>query len=315
MRHRYVAFGLELSADFELPGLTARQVTSRAAVTLRLTEPEVVRGAWSGPAGGLVWRSASSAGRSVTGEPGVAGDFLLSSEGEAVFHLSAGRDRLLCAPLLANGAGWLRFLLDTTLVSTALLRGCTAVHASAVAGPAGAVVFLGPAGAGKTTIAAELVRRGYSLVSDDVVVIEGAGEDAVVSPGPALMNLPASSFWSAGSLGRVLGSFDEELWTEIDSRVDSPVPLAALVLIDRDADGPSSCRPTDASALDLLPHARGFNFERRSEVEAFERMSELAASTPVYRLAADASRVGVELADAAESSLLVRRRATAEVAR
>jgi hypothetical protein len=312
--HRYSAFGLELSSDFPLPGLSERAGGSSATVSLVLADPDAVREAWSGPTGELVWRTVSSMGSAVTGQPGAAGDFMLSIEGEAMFHLSSGRDRLLCAPLRTQAVEWLRFLLDTALVSTALLRGCTALHASVVAGPSGAVAFLGATGAGKTTIGAELVRRGYPLVSDDVAVVELTAAGAVVHPGPGLMNVPASSFWSAGSHGRVLGWFEHELWVEFDDRVSSAVPLAALALIDRQAEGPSGCRFAPASALDLLPHARGFNFTRDSELEAFDRMSRLAQTVPVCRLAADASLVGAELADIAEAALLVTSSQAAEVA-
>jgi hypothetical protein len=312
--YRYSAFGLELSSDFPLPGLSELEAAHGAPVHLVLADADAVREAWSGPAGDRVWRSASSTGSAVTGEPGAAGDFLLSCEGDALFHLSSGRDRLLCAPLRPQAVEWLRFLLDTALVSTALLRGCTALHASVVAGPSGAVAFLGATGAGKTTIGAELVRRGYPLVSDDVAVIELTPAGPLVHPGPGLMNVPASSFWSAGSHGRVLGWFEHELWVEFDDRVTSAVPLAALALIDRQAAGPSGCRFAPASALDLLPHARGFNFNRDRELEAFDRMSRLARTVPVCRLAADASLVGAELADIAEAALLVTSSGTAEVA-
>ena len=49
-------------------------------------------------------------------------------------------------------------------------RGCVALHASAVkAADDGAVIMVGPHGAGKSTTAAALATRGWPLVSDDVL--------------------------------------------------------------------------------------------------------------------------------------------------
>jgi hypothetical protein len=48
------------------------------------------------------------------------------------------------------------------------------LHASAVATPAGALVFVGRPGAGKSTIAAALALRGFPLITDDFLIIEQA---------------------------------------------------------------------------------------------------------------------------------------------
>jgi hypothetical protein len=46
-----------------------------------------------------------------------------------------------------------------------------------------AVAFVGDAGAGKSTTAAALARRGHSLLSDDVVVLHERDEACFVQPG------------------------------------------------------------------------------------------------------------------------------------
>ena len=50
-------------------------------------------------------------------------------------------------------------------------RGALALHGSCVLAKDGAVAFLGDSGAGKSTIAAGLTRRGCSLVTDDILAI------------------------------------------------------------------------------------------------------------------------------------------------
>jgi hypothetical protein len=57
-----------------------------------------------------------------------------------------------------------------------MMRGITVLGAAVAAGPDGAVAVSGPAGAGKTTLVAELLSRGWDLVADGVapvVVIGG----------------------------------------------------------------------------------------------------------------------------------------------
>ena len=51
------------------------------------------------------------------------------------------------------------------------LRGVTCLHASAVAFGRFAAAFVGGAGAGKSTTAAALARRGHAVVSDDIVAL------------------------------------------------------------------------------------------------------------------------------------------------
>jgi hypothetical protein len=51
-------------------------------------------------------------------------------------------------------------------------RGVHAIHAAALAHSAGALIVAGPTGYGKTTLALGLVRRGLSLLSDEVAVVE-----------------------------------------------------------------------------------------------------------------------------------------------
>src|SRR5262249_34143533 len=46
------------------------------------------------------------------------------------------------------------------------------IHASAVAGAAGAVAFIGPSGSGKSTLAAALARDGRHIVTDDCLVVD-----------------------------------------------------------------------------------------------------------------------------------------------
>jgi hypothetical protein len=311
----YRAFGLDLVSEVELPGLSRHSQSDSPSLAIRLAAADAVSSAWSGPADLPVWRSRTQEGRPVSGELGRAGDFLLSCDGAGDYLLSADRRSLMCAPVDPSSGEWRRFLLDTCLLSTALLAGATALHASAVAGPSGAIAFAAGEGVGKTSVAAEFLRRGYELVADDILVVERAAHGYLAHPGPAVMNLPASSFWGGRPLGRVLGMFGEEVWVEIAARVTQAVPLRAIVLF-QSREGPeAACALARASALDVLPHARGFNFTPEAELEAFTRMSDLAEEVPLYRLTTDRTHVAAELADAVEDAVVLNADTSLQVVR
>jgi hypothetical protein len=63
------------------------------------------------------------------------------------------------------------YLLGPVLGLVLRLRGTICLHASAIALGERAILFAGDAGAGKSTIAAAMARRGHAMISDDVVPI------------------------------------------------------------------------------------------------------------------------------------------------
>lgn len=86
------------------------------------------------------------------------------------------------------------YLLGPVLAFILRLRGYVCLHASAVAFPQGAALFVGPGGAGKSTTAAILAQSGCTVLTDDVVVLQAQGDRFEVSPGyPRLRLWPAST--------------------------------------------------------------------------------------------------------------------------
>ena len=63
------------------------------------------------------------------------------------------------------------YLLGTCFAYIVMLNGGFALHGSAIKIGDGCVIFTGNSGAGKSTTAARLIEKGYSLLSDDVCVI------------------------------------------------------------------------------------------------------------------------------------------------
>ncbi len=75
------------------------------------------------------------------------------------------------------------YLLGPVLSFVLSLRGVTCLHASAVSIAGQAIAFVGPQGAGKSTMAAEFGRKGYAIIADDVVALTAANGTFLAEPG------------------------------------------------------------------------------------------------------------------------------------
>jgi hypothetical protein len=88
---------------------------------------------------------------------------------------------------------WERLVLAQALPLAALLQGVELLHAGAVCLGDRAVAFLGPSGAGKTTIATQLVARGARLLTDDVLAVTTEGTTVWGHRGGAVARIDAAA--------------------------------------------------------------------------------------------------------------------------
>jgi hypothetical protein len=132
----------------------------------------------------------------------------------------------------------LTYLLGPVLGFVLRLRGVTCLHASAVAIDGVAVALAGPAGAGKSTTAAQFAGMGYQVLSDDIATLEPAAAAFLVQPSPARLRLwPASVehlYGGPDALPRLTASW-EKRYLDLqagDRRLQSsPLPLAAIYVL------------------------------------------------------------------------------------
>jgi hypothetical protein len=285
-------------------GGTPLQGPFGVAVTLREVTAGELASAWSG--GAAPGWAAKIDGARFCAEAGRDGDHRFEHAGRSLHHLNADGTVLRCAFLGGAPPGparW-RVTFDSVLFSVALLAGREALHAGAVAVPAagGAVAIAAAAGGGKSTLLAELVRRGLPLVTDDVAVLEGK----LVHPGPPLMTVPAAA--AGPALGEPLADLDGgERWLAVPV-VERPLPLAALVLLDRrtapGAPGPPRMEPVTDPFAPLLSALLRYPATPERERARFELASRLA-DRPIWRLRADAAVPPERLADALLATLPV----------
>jgi len=235
---------------------------------------------------------------------GAEGDILFQYSHYASFHLSADYRLLRCAIPGQDDTSWQRVLLDTILWGISLLRGTELLHCSAVVHNNRLIAFAAHMGGGKSSLAAEYIRRGATLFSDDRMALDDCAGGIMAYPGPPLMNLPQTIEPDALDTCTVLADLGEERWIEFAPADVGPMVPAAIVLIDRFAKAGADCAPIDATSLDLLAHATLLPRMRDRGRRRFELFATLAQSATVLHLEADLSIPVGDLADAVDRELM-----------
>lgn len=274
-----------------------------SSVSIRLADADAIAHAWPGTVHELAGTLPD--GCRCVGERAAGGERRLTYGDRAVYLLSADTTVIWCAPTDVEELSWQRFLLDAVLLNASEAHGMNALHASAVEGPDGVLAFATNAGGGKTSLAAELVRRGHRFFADDVLTIDGVGADVRGHPGPPLMNFPRAhpEGFAASELGTVQAIFGPEAWVAVRRAADGPRRLAAIHLLDRRPGLQAGLDLLPPSPVHLLPHALTGGRSPERIASRFELLADVVAHTPVYRLRADPRTSVAHLAELVEGSL------------
>ena len=188
------------------------------------------------------------------------------------------------------------YLLSPVLAFVLRLRGITCLHASAIALGQQAIAFVGPAGAGKSTLAATFARRGHAVVSDDVVALSWRDERFFVESGaPRIRLWPESVLALYGStevLPRLTPTWEKRFLDVIQHGhvfQRRPLPLAAVYVLDGRRSMPSLPSVETLSAAESLmmlianTHANHL-LDETMRAEEFECLSRLVTFIPVRRV-------------------------------
>jgi hypothetical protein len=289
------AFGLrlDLGPGIEVPGLGGSGPVAagdgREASTRVRLDPEELKRRW-GPvsAGARRMRELGDGETTVLSvdlaEP--AG-YLLEAAGVGRVLVSLDGIELLCDPDPTR-ADWGFILAAQALPLAATLRGFEVLHAAGVVLGGEAVLFAGPPGAGKSSLAAALLRRGGLLLSDDAVAIKWQGGPIVAHPGAGALylraaeqdRLEAEELGNLGSPSPSLGRYRYE-----PQKTAATAPLGALFLLERVREGALIEPVEGGDPFALL--ASTFNLSVRSPerlTRQLDAVEALAATERVYRL-------------------------------
>ena len=275
--HRYRAYGLAIASALPLPELFADDaLASYADIAINVgnvpkTGPDTAQ-----RIGPFVWATPD--------------EFWLCIPGIARFQIAAGRDIMVDCDPAGDMDGIRAFLLGTALGVLLAQRRHLMLHGNAIRVGDGCVVCVGASGMGKSTVAAGFYRRGFSLLTDDLVMVD---DHRRVTPG-----LPRIKLWADAtqalaidttSLRRIRPTLEKFSYPVRAEFPDTAVPIRAVYVL--------AINNCDSVTIELLAGFAKFN-EVRSNifrpqfVEAMEqrelclsRCARLAAEVRVARIA------------------------------
>ncbi len=185
--------------------------------------------------------------------------------------------------------GILRIYIQGMLMAAVLhQRGMCVLHASVLEVNGAALAFLGPVGAGKSSLAAALYSRGHRVLADDNAAISFcAGIPMIQSAYPSLKLFPEI----ASSLGFRNGALTPLPVSEIkvagavpDGFVQKPVRLRALYFLGRDGGSEIAQLTSLQTVMKLIEHSVPTRWGLRGDVQQLQECGSLAAHVPAFAL-------------------------------
>jgi hypothetical protein len=278
---RYTFGGMLVTSSHPLPELLPGAEDAADRIDIVFSDDS------RGPFGSVEWFHTWHDHDSVWARFGIAaGQFIVEFPEQAVFVVSPDAQRVVvhAAPTYQTR----HLLLHQVLPLVVGRRGRLVLHAGAVAFGSRCAAFLGPTGAGKSTLVAACVAAGASLISDDCLVLTRDDASWVAWP-----SYPAVRLWeeSVSLLGaRVDGlaqgaASDKRLLTPGHhwSVVQGPTTLSHLFVLE-DPDLPAE---SAAGTLATQLFSQVFRLDIRDLREAaqvFTDVADMAATVAISRL-------------------------------
>ncbi len=242
MTDRCELYGLVIESEVPLRGIPVVARTSKPDVRVHLAARPSDAITWGRASEREFYRSeadASAAPPLVADRPGV-GDILRLTYAEGIrFHVREDGSEVWCdwdAPLTEADA--LTFLLGPVLGLVLRRRGVLAVHASAIVRGGVAWAFVGPGGAGKSTMAAAFAQAGLSVLTEDVLALTPGSDRWMAWPAYDHLRLwgdsPAIPVGGAQALPALSPTWDKRalaLESAGLARASVAVPLAGWFLL------------------------------------------------------------------------------------
>lgn len=233
--HCYLIGGLSVSSGVSLPAFEAA-----------CAHPDVVVHAAPLPPDRRGWAHEA---RRFKASPGCW--FFAAPDGSR-FLVQDGHDVAYDMPEDVSPATLAGHLLQPVFATVLHQRELLALHASAVEGPDGAIAFMGPPAAGKSTLAAWMHARGHAFIADDVCPVDVRGRP-VVPGGFAYQKLTPAALREAVTVGEAAPIESDgrgRVRVMVRARPAAAQPLACAYILRVGAKGQGS--PDGVASIETL---------------------------------------------------------------
>lgn len=157
MSKTYKAYGLIIESDYNLDAL--EEISSGASPDIRIKNGQVPE----------ELEDCSDKGPFFQINPR---EYLLKLPRIANFYVAEGREVLVSKAQEADDKDVIAFLLSSVIAALLVQRGFLLLHASVIELDGEVVAFAGRSGAGKSTMATYLHKKGHRVLADDIAVIK-----------------------------------------------------------------------------------------------------------------------------------------------
>jgi hypothetical protein len=300
------AFGVGFVSDLALPALPAATDPLLDPTRITLATPSELEAAW--PAQGatrVVQEGEPGSPLERTGDHHETAGWRLRARGYGEAIIAPDGRTVAAAPSGATPGRFERLLIGRVLPWTALVRGMEVFHAAAVSVDGGAVLLIGPSGAGKTSLAVQLVLAGAGFLTDDVLAVDrDAGGALRAHPGARGAGLRASEQARLQARERTalgpLRALDDKAWATLPAAV-GPFAVRAVCFVtrppDSDATLPALERLREPSAQPLMASTFVTSVQTPARLaNLLEVCADLAATVPQYRVRVQPDRDARSLA-------------------
>jgi hypothetical protein len=194
---------------------------------------------------------------------------------------------------------WQRFVIAQVLPFAALLQGIEVFHASGVVIDGRVVAIAGRSGAGKTSLALNLVLAGARFFTDDVLALARDEGTIACQPGAGATNVRDGELRrraAQGALGEVVGRSEasDRVLLERDER---ELPLGGVYFVDRARDATEVRLEAVADPYLLLASTFNFVVRTPARLEAqLDTCALMARSAALFRVSSPLATGAAELA-------------------
>lgn len=167
------------------------------------------------------------------------GEFLLRAEGDYYFYYRPGEGVTVHRGADADISEESLWLNGSVYAAIASMNGLLPIHASAVAHDGLVYAFTGPAGAGKSVIAAALGRYGLPMFCDDTLVLDLSDTDRIMClPGHKRLKLRNDAFELTGAVReeKVSQTYEKHYAAPVAGTVSTALPIAELIFLEEGPD-------------------------------------------------------------------------------